>query len=147
VLDFGLVRRADAKQARLTQENMVVGTPSFMAPEAATGNTPIEARTDIYSLAASAWTMCTGQDLFPGDTPMAMLVGHIQQAPEPLIKRAPHVPKAFSDIIMAGLAKNPADRPNATEFGRQLIASGLPQAWTDRHRYKWWEEFRPVLKA
>ena len=147
VLDFGLVRRTDAKQARLTQENIVVGTPSFMAPESFIVNSPIEARTDIYSLAASAWSICTGKDLVPGDSPMEILVNHIQQEPEPLIKRAPHVPKALCDIIMAGLAKSPADRPTAVEFGNSLVATGLPQAWTEQLRSQWWEDFHPVKKA
>lgn len=147
VLDFGLVRGTDPKLARLTQDDMVLGTPTFIAPEVASGNQPIEARTDIYSLAASAWSMCTGQDLFPADNPMAMLMGHIQQIPQPLIERAPQVPQALSDLVMAGLAKSPGDRPTAVEFARSLLAGGLPQAWTDRHRRQWWDEHRPARRG
>lgn len=147
VLDFGLVRRSDARQARLTQEDMVIGTPEFMAPETANGSGQIEGRTDIYSLAASAWTLCTGRALFPGDNAMVVLMAHIQQAPESLLRVAPHVPKALNDLILAGLAKKPGDRPTAVELSRGLVATGLPQAWNDRARRQWWDEFRPTPKA
>ncbi|HEX3134565.1 MAG TPA: protein kinase [Planctomycetota bacterium] len=144
VLDFGLVRRSDARQARLTQDDMVIGTPEFMAPEIANGSAEIEGRTDIYSLAASAWTLCTGRELFPGDNAIKVLVAHIQQPPESLLRHAPHIPKALNDLIMAGLAKKPGDRPTAAELTRSLVATGLPQAWNERARRKWWDEFRPA---
>jgi len=143
VLDFGLVRHTDKDQTRLTQQDTVMGTPAFMAPEMATGKASIDGRTDIYSLAASAWTICAGRDLFEADNPMGILIGHIQEQPDELIAHAPQVTKAFSDLIMAGLAKNPVDRPNAVEFARGLLATGLPQAWTDTHRREWWAQNLP----
>jgi serine/threonine protein kinase len=144
VLDFGLVRRSDTRQERLTQHDVVVGTPAFMAPESSDGVSPIEGRTDIYSLAASAWWLCTGRALFSGDTPMAVLMAHIHKSPDSLLKHAPHIPRALNDLIMSGLAKKPGDRPTAVEFCHALLASGLPQAWNERHRRQWWHEFRPA---
>jgi transcriptional regulator with AAA-type ATPase domain len=146
VLDFGLVRRTDVPQRRLTQENFVVGTPDYMAPEAAADDGRIESRTDIYSLAASAWAMSAGRSLFTAEAPMAVLVAHVHQAPEHLLTCAPHIPKVLADLIMAGLAKNPADRPTASELGRALIATGLPQAWNERLRRQWWDEHRPLTR-
>jgi serine/threonine-protein kinase len=143
VLDFGLVRSADKKQARLTHENLVIGTPAFMAPETAQCTEIIDGRTDMYSLAATAWSLCTGRDLFPGDNPMTILLGHLQKAPESLIAVAPHVPQALHDIIRASLAKKPEDRPTAVEFSQALLTSGLPQAWGDRQRHDWWKSYDP----
>jgi DNA-binding NtrC family response regulator len=147
VLDFGLVRRqADPDDVRLTQCDVVMGTPAFIAPEAAEGN-PVQDRTDIYSLAASAWSLLAGRMLFEKANPLAMVMAHLREAPPPLVKHAANVPQALADIIMAGLAKDANDRPTAMEMARLLLASGLPQLWDDERRQAWWRENDPAPSA
>ncbi len=143
VLDFGLVRRADAAEVRLTQQDTILGTPAFIAPEAA-GGKPIEGRTDIYSLAASAWSLLAGRLPFESDNPIAMVMSHLNEPPPPLLDHAKDVPPELAEIVMAGLAKNPKDRPNALEMARALEATGLPQAWTEDQRQEWWNRFIPT---
>lgn len=143
VLDFGLVRRTDeAEDARLTQRDMVVGTPAFIAPEAAMGK-GIDGGADIYSLAASAWTMLAGRLLFPGNSPIAIVMSHVRDVPTDICTAAPGVPKALGQLIMAGLAKDAKDRPTAIELAAALQISGLPQNWDEAKRQSWWADNRP----
>ena len=145
ILDFGLVRKTGSQvQSRLTQKDVIIGTPDFMPPETATGEGEQDGRTDMYSLAATAYGLLAGRPVFQGTTPMQVLMHHIRTTPEPLTKVAPGTPKAFSDLIMAALAKGRADRPDAPAFLDALLASGLPQQWTERDRQAWWRQHRPM---
>ena len=147
VLDFGLVRiQAEPEDARLTQCDIVMGTPAYIAPEAAEGK-PVEGRTDIYSLAATAWALLAGRTLFQTTNPISMVMCHLREAPTPLLKHAPGVPPALSDVIMASLAKNPKDRPTAVEIARALLASGLPNAWDENRRQAWWTHYDPTAES
>jgi eukaryotic-like serine/threonine-protein kinase len=140
VLDFGLVRlQGDTLKGQLTQENMLLGTPAFLAPEFALGPTGVEPRSDIYSLAASAWTLATGKPLFTGRTPLEIIMKHLHVPPQPIQEVVPDIPKPLADIIMAGLAKLACDRPTAQEMAQTLVASGLPQSWSDQMRQDWWQ--------
>jgi DNA-binding NtrC family response regulator len=145
VLDFGLVRRqAEPEDARITQCDVVMGTPAFIAPEAAEGK-PVEGRTDIYSLAATAWSLLAGRPLFQTTSHIGMVMCHLREPPPPLVKYAPGVPQVLADIIMASLAKNPKDRPTALQMARMLLASGLPQAWDEERRQAWWKQYDPTV--
>ncbi|HRI70793.1 MAG TPA: protein kinase, partial [Polyangium sp.] len=141
VLDFGLVRlQGDTLKGQLTQENMLLGTPAFLAPEFAMGPTGVETRSDIYSLAATAWTLATGKPLFTGRTPLEIIMKHLHVPPQAIQDLVPEMPKAVADIIMAGLAKLPGDRPTAQEMAQALLASGVPQTWSDQMRHDWWQK-------
>lgn len=143
VLDFGLVRRQlEGTDAQLTQENAVLGTPAFMAPESVLGQ-QLDGRTDIYGLCATAHLLATGKAPFSGETTMALLLAHMTEPPKALCDLSPQVPKAFSDIILAGLAKTMTDRPTARELLRALLATGLAQEWDEERRQAWWHEHRP----
>jgi serine/threonine-protein kinase len=68
VADFGIARalQPDAGDARLTETGMAVGTPAYMSPEQASGDKSIDARTDVYSLAAVLYEMLAGEPPFAG---------------------------------------------------------------------------------
>jgi serine/threonine-protein kinase len=147
ILDFGLVRQAGGNQPRLTQADLIVGTPDFIAPECAMGKSDLDGRTDIYSLAATAYNLAAGKSVFTGANPMVVVMQHIQAKPVPLATVAPGVPQGLSDLIMACLAKSPADRPDAQVLLAALMASGIAQGWSETDRQAWWAEHRPARKA
>ena len=82
IMDFGISRRPRSSRARsgLTTAGTVMGTPDYMPPEQAQGK-PADFRSDIYSLAVVFFEIFTGKLPFKGETPMAVVVAHIQQPP------------------------------------------------------------------
>jgi serine/threonine-protein kinase len=148
VLDFGIVKSShDGPEAPtvLTGENVIHGTPAFMAPEQALGNRQIDGRADIYSLGCVAYWLLTGQLVFTADTPTGILMKHIQAPPAaPSSRTELHVPPPMDGVVLACLAKDPADRPqSARELSKRLAELGLEATWTEDLRRKWWEQHRP----
>jgi serine/threonine-protein kinase len=130
VLDFGIAARtesADAqKEAKLTQQGMVLGTPPYMSPEQFTGQS-LDARSDIYSLAVMAYEMLTGKLPFEADTPWQWATQHMTAQPIPFEVSAPakNIPDSMRAAILRGLAKDRDQRPNtAREFFSELSDGG-----------------------
>ena len=145
VLDFGLVRRQEQPSAaHLTQQDAIIGTPAFMAPEVALGQ-PIDGRTDVYSLCATAWMLAVGREPFRGETGLAVIMGHMLKPAPPIREEVPGFPPALAELIEGGLAKDPSARPTARELLRALVATGLGQAWDEERRLAWWAQHRPEL--
>ena len=143
VLDFGLVKTfGDASETApaLTRENVVAGTPAFMAPEQAMGTGAVDSRADIYSLGCVAWWLLTGRTLFQADSPVAMVLEHARSRPAPPSSVAGHsIPPALDELVLACLAKAPADRPaSAREVARRLAAIDPGRRWTDEDARAWW---------
>jgi serine/threonine-protein kinase len=111
--DFGLA-------ARLAEAGQVAGTPLYMAPEAFRGRSSPAG--DVYSLAASLFTLMTGRAPFPATTPDELLekVRHGLPDPEPLFAG---VPERLEQIIRSGLAAAPERRPALADFVAELRAS------------------------
>jgi serine/threonine-protein kinase len=128
VLDFGLARRAPAEESRLTQEHTVHGTPDYIAPETLTPEGSVDGRTDMYSLAATAYHLLVGQPVFSGAM-MQKIIKHSTAEPQNVSERAA-VPEPLAGLLMACLRKTPEERPHAHEMLEQLLASGLPQRWS-----------------
>ena len=143
VLDFGLVKY-DQDQSILdtikTNTEMTTGTPAYMAPEMANGE-PIDRRSDLYALGCVAYWLLTGQLVFEADSPLRMLIQHIQASPiPPSIRSGRPVPRALEDLIMRCLAKKPADRPaTADEIVAELDRMELDRPWTQGDAREWWE--------
>src|SRR6185436_14057044 len=79
VLDFGIAKRSneeDKEEKKLTQQGMVLGTPPYMSPEQFTGE-PIDARSDVYSLAVMAYEMLSGRTPFSGNTAWERTTAHM----------------------------------------------------------------------
>jgi eukaryotic-like serine/threonine-protein kinase len=148
VLDFGLVKALDARtggEAGLTQENVVQGTPAFIAPEQAMGEGDVDARADIYATGCVAYWLLTGQYVFTAETPMGILLHHAQTRPAPPSTRveAP-IPPGLDRLVLACLAKDPTDRPqSARELSRRLGEIELGRPWTADQADAWWEEHLP----
>lgn len=151
VLDFGLVKSVTEPGQTITQltgTNATSGTPGFMAPEMVTGETKVDGRADIYALGCVGYWLLSGQLVFDGKSPLAILVQHVKEEPPALSSRTEIlVPPRLEEILRACLAKDPADRPSsALELASQLedLAGTLP-AWTRDRAEKWWRTNLPNL--
>jgi serine/threonine-protein kinase len=114
VLDFGIAKRSEApdkEEQKLTQQGTVLGTPPYMSPEQFTGR-PIDARSDIYSIAVIAYEMVAGRLPFNAATPWEWATQHMTVAPQPLAgsPNGVPIPESMSYAIMRSLAKDPAER-------------------------------------
>lgn len=107
--DFGLVKLADPGSAGVTTGGMALGTPHFMSPEQCRGER-VDARSDLYSLGATYYTLLTGQPLFAGDNPLQIQFNHCSSPiPDPR-KLQSDVPAECVAILRQALAKEPSDR-------------------------------------
>jgi uncharacterized protein (TIGR03067 family) len=105
--DFGLARAAD--DASISQSGVVAGTPLYMAPEQAKGDT-LDHRADLFSLGSVLYTMLTGRPAFRASTTLAVLKRVADDEPRPIREVIPEVPEWMCRIVMKLLAKDPADR-------------------------------------
>ena len=106
--DFGLARDPDAQA--LTMPGQVIGTLDYMAPEhldAEGVGTPA----DIYALTCMTVETLTGEVPFPRATDAAVMYAHVTEEPPSVSARRPELPAALDEVIAAGMAKDPDDRP------------------------------------
>jgi serine/threonine protein kinase len=119
LMDFGVARAllAARRGRRLTDPGTAVGTPGYMSPEQAAGDSQIDARSDVYALAVVGYEMLAGAPPFSGPTLQAIVAAHQTRVPKPLREAREDVPPALAAAIAQALAKDPADRfPTAAEF-------------------------------
>ena len=150
VLDFGIAKMTEGGKEtgvlNLTRDNIVRGTPSYIAPEQALGATPIDSRADIYSLGCVGYFLLTGEPVFSGETPLAIAVHHVQTPPvAPSSRSELPIPPMLDRVILACLAKEPGDRPqSAGELSRQLGEIVGCDPWTVERARAWWEMHQPA---
>ncbi|MCS6835938.1 MAG: protein kinase [Anaerolineae bacterium] len=123
--DFGLAK-ISAMSLGLTGSS-ILGTPLYMAPEQGAGE-PVSAQSDIYSLGVILYEMVTGQVPYNADTPVAIILKHIQQ-PLPLPRALrPDLPEAVENVIVKALAKNPRDRYETAAEMAEALDKAVRQA-------------------
>lgn len=124
--DFGIARSARRSESglELTQTGFTVGTPGYMSPEQGMGQENIDHRTDIYALGAMVFHMITGRLPYDAETPMAVILKHIND-PVPSIREVnPDLHVALDDAIRRAMLKQPRDRyATATEFSDAFTAA------------------------
>lgn len=128
VLDFGIARsmKALAAGATLTRPGAVLGTAAYMSPEQANGETA-DRRSDLYSTGCLLYELLTGMPPFGfGDVP-SLLFRHVHVAAESPARGRDDLPDEVCDLVLALLAKNPADRPQDAAEVRRLIDAVPPQ--------------------
>jgi len=119
ITDFGLARTAN--DASITQTGVIVGTPQYMAPEQARGET-VDCRADLFSLGSVLYFMCTGQVPFQGDSLLSVLRKVCDEMPPPINAINPSVPQWLVEIVARLQAKEPADRFQSAEEVARVLA-------------------------
>jgi eukaryotic-like serine/threonine-protein kinase len=126
VLDFGMAKvlRGDPLDSlnALTEQNMVFGTPEYMAPEQARGD-EVDARSDIYAAGVILYEMLTGTVPFRASSPIGVMTAHLLEEPAAPSSRAPRdkISPALEAVVLHALAKSKADRyPSATALAEAL---------------------------
>lgn len=106
--DLGLAR-TQAGDDRVTQTGVIVGTPTFMAPEQADGDA-VDIRSDIYALGATLFLLVTGQAPFRGKSPLSVVAKVLSEpTPDPRL-HAPELPAAVARLALTAMAKDPTER-------------------------------------
>ncbi|MCD4691078.1 protein kinase, partial [bacterium] len=115
ILDFGLAKlmepsgETDATGAmELTQAGVIMGTARYMSPEQAQG-TPVDVRSDVFSVGALLYEMVAGRPAFDGQNRMQLLYAVVNSSPEPILDDG-RFPSGLLDILARTLAKSPVDR-------------------------------------
>ena len=122
--DFGIALAVkEAGGNRLTETGLSLGTPQYMSPEQATGDRLLDARSDVYSLAAVLYEMLTGEPPMTGPTVQAVIAKLLTEMPTRIRTVRNTVSDGVDDAVFKALAKVPADRfPSAGDFARALSA-------------------------
>ena len=109
VIDFGISKVGDAGGTALTRTGMIMGTPSYMAPEQARGD-KVDHRADIYAVGGILYRALTGRKPFDSDDPSATLTMVLTEDPERPRSIEPSIPQALELVIQRAMAKKPEDR-------------------------------------
>lgn len=109
VCDFGLTAAASSADSRITKSGILVGTPTYMAPEQVRGRA-IDRRTDIYSLGILMYEAFTGKPPYKGEDHMATLFLHVEGKPVPAIENDPGMSQQLNDIVMRAMHVDPLKR-------------------------------------
>ena len=130
VVDFGLAAAASeggSESSRITKSGVLVGTPTYMAPEQVRGRT-IDTRTDIYSLGIVMYEMYTGQPPYKDKDHMATLFKHVEGKAQPAKEKNPEISEELNRIIMKAIHVDPVQRyQTVMELERDLQALYLQE--------------------
>jgi serine/threonine-protein kinase len=137
LIDFGLARVISKElMNRLTSTQQMVGSPYFMAPEQVGATVELTGAADVYALSGIAYSLLSGQPPFTEGSVIGLVYAHLERTPDRLSARCPQlsVPALLDEIVFAGLAKRPSDRPAIEELLTQLTqlaqGAGGPSAAT-----------------
>ncbi|WP_225848506.1 ABC transporter substrate-binding protein [Streptomyces sp. HPF1205] len=126
VADFGIARVLD-NDARLTTTGSAIGTPSYMSPEQINGE-DVDPRSDVYSVGCVLTELLTGKPPFTDGNPLNLMYWHVHTPPPAPSSRIRRVPRELDDLVLAALAKDPADRPADAAAYRDRLRAWLVTA-------------------
>lgn len=109
IVDFGLAAAASCLDSRLTKTGILLGTPTYMAPEQIKSKT-IDSKTDIYSLGVIMYEMLAGTAPFKGEGTLAVMYQHVEGNAKPPCELNPEIPDSLDAIILKAMAVNPKQR-------------------------------------
>ncbi len=141
VLDFGLVKALDdQRQAGLTQQASLTGTPLYMSPEAIQMPNSVDGRSDLYAVGAVGYFLLTGQPVFDADNVIDLCQKHVAAAPVPPSERTPvSIPPELENALLACLEKSRAKRPQTARDLALLIARCKEaNDWSIEEADAWW---------
>jgi serine/threonine-protein kinase len=120
VTDFGIAR---AGASEMTETGSIMGTAHYLSPEQAQGHA-VTAASDLYSIGVMLYEMLAGRLPFQGDSAVAIALKHLSEQPAPISTLRPDVHPALEAVVMAALAKDPAQRwQTADDFAEGLEAA------------------------
>src|SRR5262249_53773545 len=128
--DFGIIKALTSedpapRRNSLTAPGFLVGTPNYVAPEIVMGR-PFDGRVDQYSLAMTVHEVLSGTNCMEGPTPSATVVYQTMVMPPALTELIPEIPRALSNAILRGLAKDPGERFEKCVSLAEGILAALP---------------------
>ncbi len=140
VLDFGLVKLTnDPQAANLTADNIISGTPRYMAPEQAAGERGLDGRCDQYSLGAIAYHLLTGQVPFVGESAVAVMIKHASEEVVAPSQHCSDIPEDLEQVVLRCLEKKPADRfEDILALDRALAGCSSAADWDAQKAAVWW---------
>jgi serine/threonine-protein kinase len=149
VLDFGIVAlgpEPEPVNQKLTAEDVVGGTPAYMAPEMATRTDAVDGRADIYAIGCVAYWLLSGHTPFERETALATILAHVEEKPMPPSQVSEiAIPEQLDALVLECLEKKPADRPaSAAELSRRLANAVDADGWDQEKAARWWELHQPV---
>jgi len=118
LLDWGIAK-VMTDDVKHTVDGQLIGTPQYLAPEQARGQA-VSPQTDVYSLGVMAYELFLEQLPFEAETAAEVMAMHLRTPPPPPCELWPDVPPALQDLLLAMLAKSPAQRPTVPEVIRRL---------------------------
>ncbi|MBZ4373942.1 serine/threonine-protein kinase [Corallococcus sp. AS-1-6] len=119
LVDFGIAKLMESRDKPLTADDMVIGTPEFMAPEQIRGDT-VGPATDLYAAGVLMFQLLTGVRPFQGESVQVMFA-HLEQSPPLPSSRLPGLPHDVDTLVLQLLAKSPASRPASAEAVREQL--------------------------
>ena len=122
ITDFGLAHAVD--DVRTTQPGIVIGTPQYMSPEQARGET-VDHRSDLFSLGCVLYAMCTGRPPFRADSTVAILRRVCEDTPRPLSEINSEIPDWLVDVIDKLIAKDASERFQSAAEVAELLSQYL----------------------
>jgi len=141
VSDFGIAKlmeeRASTEGPALTGAGIAVGTAAYMSPEQASGDKRIDARSDVYSLAAVLYEMLAGEPPFTGPSAQAITARVINDLPRPIRTVRPALPVHLERALVRGLAKSPADRHRTARVFVDALAAPARERRVSAKRIGW----------
>ncbi len=143
LLDFGLVKplMEEEQSMQLTAEGTITGSPLFMSPEQATGESHADVRSDIYSLGTVTYYLLTGRPVFEETGPIKLILAHAQREVVPPSHHHDGIPEDLERIVLRCLAKSPLDRyQTVDELARDLAACECSGDWGPEEAARWWRE-------
>jgi eukaryotic-like serine/threonine-protein kinase len=142
LLDFGLAKpAAEVPSLQLTHDGSITGSPLYMSPEQALGDSEPDARSDIYSLGSVAYYLLTGRPPFDSENPMRVMVSHAHDEVIPPRRIRPDIPADLEQVVLRALAKSPAERyQSAAALGRALADCESAGEWSRQQAAIWWAE-------
>lgn len=123
LIDFGIARmRPPEGSGAFTKIGVMLGTPAYMSPEQVMAESPVDGRSDVWSLAAVLFETLAGRPLFPGATDAAVLAKILTTPAARLHDVAPSVPRILADIVASAFERDPENRPTMHAFRDALLA-------------------------